>query len=180
MSDPYISEIRLMSFNFPPSGWALCNGQILSIQQNQALFALIGTTYGGDGVRTFALPNLQGQVPLHFNQTYPLGAAGGEVAHNLSTNEIAAHPHTLLAVAAAAPTAPVMPPGPTAAIAEPVAAQAHGATAPVLIYATGSSNTQMAANAVTPSAGGQAHPNQQPFLVMNYCIALEGLFPSRN
>src|SRR5579872_3361682 len=95
MTTPYLSEIRLMAFNFAPKGWALCNGQLLAIQQNTALFSLLGTVYGGDGIRTFALPNLQGRVPLHTGQNYTLGQAAGEVAHTLITGEMAQHVHTL-------------------------------------------------------------------------------------
>src|SRR5512142_724196 len=93
MSEPFLSEIKIVSFNFPPKGWALCNGQLLPINQNQALFALLGTTYGGDGRVNFALPNLQGRVPLHFGSGFTLGENGGEVAHTLNSSEMPAHTH---------------------------------------------------------------------------------------
>src|ERR1700752_1272097 len=102
MSTPYVSEIRIMSFNFPPKGWALCNGQTLAISTNTALFSLIGTTYGGDGVRTFKLPNLQGQVPMHLGNGFVLGQVSGEPTHTLNVNEMPAHSHLMTATAATA------------------------------------------------------------------------------
>lgn len=183
MSTAYVSEIRLMAFNFPPRGWALCNGQLMAIQQNQTLFTLIGTTYGGDGIRTFALPNLQGRSPLHFgtdtanNVGYTLGQAGGEATHTLVLAEMAAHGHMLRAVDATATTGQ---PGNTVALAQGLAKQGATQTTPANLYGAGAADITMAGNAIAPGGGGQGHPNQQPYLTLNFCIALTGMFPRRS
>jgi microcystin-dependent protein len=177
MGIPYISEIRLMSFTFAPRGWALCNGQTMAIQQNQALFSLLGTTYGGDGIRTFQLPNLQGRTPLHFGNSFSLGQAAGESTHTLSYAEMPAHSHALKAYAGTATSGGIGDqPGPSVVLAE---AFVFGETLAVPGFATGSPNFTLAAGAIGPT-GGQPHPNMQPYLVLNYCIALEGIYPSRN
>lgn len=167
MAEPFLSEIRIMSFSFAPKGWALCNGQLLPINQNQALFSLLGTTYGGDGMVNFALPNLQGRAPLHFGGGHTLGERGGEQAHTLSISEIPTHTHTLNASSADG-TQPI-PSG--AALAR--AAPANPYLAPTNLGAMG-------AGSVTNVGGSQAHQNMQPFLVLNFCIALQGIFPSQN
>jgi microcystin-dependent protein len=184
MGNPYVSEIRIMSFGFAPQGWALCNGQILPIQQNQALFSLIGTNFGGDGVRTFALPNLQGRAPLHmgsdhFGNIYNLGETGGEASHTLTLNETPAHTHALNASTGPADSPPPagVQPGPTVTLAQ--AAAAGGATPAVSIYSTASANTTLSASAISQT-GGQPHENRQPFLTLSFCIALQGIFPSRS
>jgi microcystin-dependent protein len=179
----YLSEIRLMSFTYPPNGWALCNGQLLAVGSNQALFSLIGTTYGGDGRTTFALPNLQGRTPLHMGASrggqYRIGESAGEAAHILTADEVAPHAHTLRAHDAPSEhTAGDIPPGPTVVLAQALAA-VSGGTTPVSIYGAGNPNLVMAPNAIGPSPG-QPHPNQQPLLVLSYCIALTGIFPSRS
>lgn len=180
MSLQYLSEIRIMPFEFAPSGWALCNGQTMQIRQNSALFSLIGTTYGGDGVQTFQLPNLQGRVPLHFSGNYPLGRPGGEASHTLTMAEMSGHTHTLRAKAIDADdTAAGVLPSPTVTLAQAFATLGGGVKTPVSIYGTGSPDLKMAANALA-NAGGQPHPNQQPYLVLNFCIALAGIFPPRN
>jgi microcystin-dependent protein len=179
MSLPYISEIRIMSFNYAPNGWALCNGQTMQIRQYQALFSLIGTTYGGDGIQTFQLPNLQGRVPLHFSGNYRLGSLGGEASHTLTMAEMSGHTHTLRAKAMAADdTAAGVLPSPAVTLAQAFATQAGGVKTPVSNYGTGSPTLTMAPNALA-NTGGQPHPNQQPYLVLNFCIALVGIFPSR-
>jgi microcystin-dependent protein len=165
MATPYLSEIKLVSFNFPPKGWALCNGQILSIAQNQALFSLLGTTYGGDGRVNFALPNLQARAPIHMGNQFVIGETGGEADHTLTVSEMPAHAHQAQAVSTVANSG--SPAG---------AAWADSATDP---YAA-SANGAMAANAVLPAGGSQPHENMPPFLVLNYIIALTGIFPSRN
>jgi len=180
---PYLSEIRMMSFAFAPTGWALCNGQTLPVAQNQALFSLLGTTYGGDGRSNFMLPNLNGRVPLHFGaaqgQVYQLGAPGGEAAHTLSIAETAPHTHTLRAKAAAADKdAAGKTPGPTVVLAQAEAAE-QGTTTSVAIYGLSGSNLAFGPTAIGNNAGGAAHPNQQPYLVLNFCIALTGIYPSR-
>jgi microcystin-dependent protein len=167
MSEPFLAEIRIMSFHFAPKGWALCNGQLLPINQNQALFALLGTNYGGDGRVNFALPNLQGRTPIHVSPNHAVGQAGGEQFHTLAANEMPAHKHGLMALTS------------NAAVGSPAGnlpAHAHDEC-----FAAAAEATAVAApNAVANSGGSQAHENRQPFLTLNFCIALQGIFPSRN
>ena len=181
MSEPYISEIRMMAFNYAPRGWALCNGQTLAIQQNQALFSLIGTTYGGNGVQTFQLPNLQGRIPLHMGPSYVQGQTSGEVTHTLTVPEMPNHTHLVAAKNAQADLDSTgVTPGPTV-----VLAQGAASTTPVKdvqIYGTLPINSggNFAPGAISMTGGNQPHPNQQPYLVVNFCISLQGIFPSRN
>jgi len=167
MAEPFLAEIRIMSFGFAPQGWAMCNGQLLPINQNQALFSLLGTTYGGNGQTTFGLPDLRGQTPIHFGQ-HVLGEKGGEQAHTLSISELSTHVHTLSGTSTAASQ-----PVPTGALLATSAA-----TDP--IYGSASSLVAMSASALANVGGSQAHQNMQPFLTLNFCIALIGIFPSRN
>ena len=164
-TEPFLGEIRMFSFNFPPKGWALCNGQLLAINQNQALFAILGTTYGGNGVSTFALPNLQGAVGVHIGNGVTLGQVGGSQAVTLASNQIS-HSHTVSASATANSY--------TAAGNFPASAPAgqnlYGATA----------NAAMNPAVITQAGGSQPHNNMQPYLVVIYCIALQGIFPTRN
>jgi len=165
MAEPFLAEIRIMSFNFPPKGWAMCNGQLLPINQNQALFSLLGTTYGGDGRVNFALPNLQGNTPMHVGNGHTLGEKGGEQNHTLAIAELPAHTHALNASNAPANTN--VPTG------------AYVAT--VNNAYTAAANLAALSPASMANAGGsQAHLNTQPFLVLNFCIALQGIFPSQN
>jgi microcystin-dependent protein len=169
MSSPYLSEIRLVAFSFPPKGWALCNGQILSIQQNSALFALLGTTFGGNGVQTFALPNLQGRAALcqgtGGGSSYVMGEVGGEVNVTLNTQQIPLHTHQVQGTSATANLKP--------------AAGNVSAVSSDNPFAT-TSNATMSPNALSNAGGSQPHSNMPPYLVMNYIIALAGIFPSRN
>ena len=172
MAEPFLAEIRIFSFNFAPKGWALCNGQFLPINQNQALFALLGTTYGGNGQTTFALPNLQGRVPNHVGSGLIQGQTGGEVAHTLNINELPQHTHGLnqnLAVGGANTNATQ---GTPAGNFWANTGKAH--------YSTSPPNAAMHPSAVTSVGGSQAHINMQPFLALNFCIALQGIFPSQN
>jgi microcystin-dependent protein len=166
MSDPFLSEIKIMSFGFPPKGWAFCNGQLLPINQNQALFSLLGTTYGGDGRVNFGLPNLQGRVPMHMGNGHTLGERGGEQGHTLSISEIPTHTHAALAANVPAST---NVPAPGAMLAQSSASQLYGSGNPVA----------MAPNTLANVGGSQAHLNMQPFLTLNFSIALQGIFPSQ-
>jgi microcystin-dependent protein len=171
MSDPFLAEIRMVSFNFPPKGWAFCNGQVLPINQNQALFSLLGTTYGGDGRTTFALPNLQGRLPLHTGTlraggNFVLGQRAGEEAHTLIVSEMPAHTHP--AVASSNPADQTSPANNYWAVS-----QSYTAYAP-------SPNETMAPNAVGLAGGSQPVPNLSPYLVLNFVIAIVGIYPSRD
>jgi microcystin-dependent protein len=166
--DPYIGEIAIVAFNFAPRGWALCNGQVLPISQNTALFSLLGSTYGGNGQSTFALPNLQDRFALHVSPTYPLGSAGGEAAHTLTPGEMPAHTHGLVADSN---------PGTSAAPAGLfVARNAAGVPA----FGAGTSSVVMHPGAVGAAGGGQAHNNLPPFLSLSFIIALQGVYPSQS
>ena len=183
MSSPYLSEIRIMAFSFAPKGWALCNGQTMSIQQNAALFALLGTTYGGNGVQTFQLPNLQGRVPLHIGPGYVEGQTAGEANHTLVVNEMPAHIHFLRADSTTSATSNTNTPAPAGG---KVLGQSTGTGGSpptpfgVNIYSTGAPNGQLAPQSLSGGGGSQPHENEQPYLVLNFCIALTGIFPSRN
>jgi microcystin-dependent protein len=175
VGSPYLSEIRIMSFNFAPRGWAQCNGQLLPINQNQALFSLLGTAYGGDGRSNFGLPNLQGRVPIHMGGGFSLAQQAGEIAHTLNIQEMASHNHLM---AATASTATEQIPTSNLYLAQ---AQSQATNKPdVYIYGTGGTGPQLASATIGQNGGGGAHPNQQPYLVLNICIALQGVFPSRS
>ncbi|HXU03435.1 MAG TPA: tail fiber protein [Polyangia bacterium] len=167
MAEPFLSEIRIMSFSFAPKGWALCNGQLLPINQNQALFSLLGTTYGGDGRVNFALPNLQGRAPIHFGDGHTLGERSGEQAHTLSLAESPTHFHSVAASSNA-----------TGGVATPNGNFLGGANNAYAAQNAGSL-TALQPGTVTNIGGSQAHLNMQPFLVLNFCIALQGIFPSQ-
>ncbi len=170
MSTPFLSEIKIVSFGFAPKGWALCNGQLLPINQNQALFSLLGTTYGGDGRVNFGLPNLQGRTAMSMGAGHTLGERGGEEAHTVNTSEMPAHLHQANADAKAGNNQTSNPNG------------AYPAnTGGTKMYSAGSNNmVPMFAQMVSNVGGSQAHENRQPFLTLNFCIALQGIFPSQN
>lgn len=165
MAEPFLSEIRLMSFAFPPKGWALCNGQLLPINQNQALFALLGTTFGGDGRVNFGLPDFRGRTPIHVGNGHTLGERAGEPAHTLSIAELPTHLHT--ARASSADGSQVVPGGALLARA-----------APANPYVTSGNLAAMNTGSVANAGGSQAHQNMQPYLTVSFCIALQGIFPS--
>jgi len=168
MSEPFLGEIRIFGFDFPPRGWAFCDGQILPINQNQSLYSLLGTTYGGDGRTSFALPDLRGRVPIHFGNGHALGQRAGEEQHFLSEVELPAHMHpTQCANASGTSKSPV---------GNFPAVESNGVIA---VYAT-TSNSTLNSAAVTNQGGNQGHENMQPFLAIRFAIALQGLFPSRN
>ena len=170
MSEPFLAEIKIFGFNFPPRSWAQCDGQILPINQNQSLYSLLGTTYGGDGRTTFALPDLRGRVPIHFSSSHSLGQKSGEERHTLALNEIPAHTHVLNGTDG------------TPATASPAAARlarGGGGRAATVPYGPANNLTPLAGAAVA-TTGGQGHENMQPYTALNFCIAIQGLFPSRN
>lgn len=167
MAEPFLSEIRIASFNFAPKGWALANGQLLPINQNQGLFSLLGTTFGGDGRVNFGLPDLRGRTPIHVGNGHTLGERGGEQAHTLSIAEIPTHVHTFNATSAVAGTG-----GPGGNML----AQSSGQ----FLYGAASNLVAMAPNAIANVGGSQAHQNMQPFLALTFMIALQGIFPSPN
>jgi microcystin-dependent protein len=164
MAEPFLSEIRMMSFVFAPKGWALCNGQLLPINQNQALFSLLGTTYGGDGRVNFALPDLRGRAPIHMGSGHTLGERGGEQAHTLSISELPTHTHVFQASQSNAD--------------QPAPANNMFGTSNNM-YAGASALVALNAGTITNVGGSQAHLNMQPFLTLSFCIALQGIFPSQ-
>jgi microcystin-dependent protein len=164
MAEPFLSEIRIMSFGFAPKGWALCNGQLLPINQNQALFSLLGTTFGGNGQTTFALPDLRERVPIHVGSGHTIGERGGEQAHTLSIAEMPTHTHTVKASTQL---------GDQTVPAGNFLARSH-----YNLYGNPANLTALAPATVANVGGSQAHLNMQPFLVLNFCIALQGIFPS--
>lgn len=177
MSDQFVAEIRIFGFNFPPTGWALCNGQLMPISQNTALFSLLGTTYGGDGISTFGLPNLQGSAPLQQGQgpglsNYALGEFGGETAVSLLTSQMPVHNHTTGCQSGAGT---LTSPGGAIWASAKVGKQAENRYS-----AAPGAGPVMAANAITSAGGGLPHNNMPPYLVMNFCIALQGIFPPRS
>ncbi len=176
MSDPFLGEIRIFGFNFAPAGWAFCNGQIMPITQNTALFALLGTTYGGNGTANFALPDLRGRIPIHQGtgsglSSYDLGQTGGSQTVTLTTAQMPEHNHALNATTAAADTADP---------ANEVLANANYGGDFVNEYAAGPGTTAMHSSSIGNSGGTTPVSVLQPFLVLNFCIALQGIFPSRN
>ena len=166
MAEPYLAEIRVFSFSFAPKGWAFCNGQLLPINQNVALFSLLGTNYGGNGATNFALPNLQGCIPIHVGNGHILGESAGETTHTLTVGEVPAHGHTLLASSADADSG-----DPTGN---------YPAHTDVDAYAAPGTPALLNGQSIGTQGGSQPHANMQPFLTLNFCIALQGIFPSQN
>ena len=163
MSEPFLAEIKIISWNYPPKGWAFCNGQLLQINQNQALFSILGVTYGGNGQTTFALPNLTGRSPIHFGNGFTLGETSGETAHTLNLSELPEHNHFLQGTAVNGDT-----PIPT------TLANANN------LYSTAAPNVTLTPGSIGNTGGSQPHDNMSPYLVLNFVIALQGIFPSRN
>ena len=172
MSEPFLSEIRIFSFAFAPKGWAACNGQFLPINQNQALFSLLGTVYGGNGQTTFALPNLRGRAPLHEGNRHTLGEAAGSTAVTINIQQLPTHTHLLgnnMAVVDANQNATLGVPSGN-----------NWANTGKTHWSTNAANAAMNPQAVTNAGGSQPHTNMQPYCVLNFCIALQGVFPSPN
>jgi len=166
MSEPFLGEVKIISWNFPPKGWTFCNGQLLPINQNQALFSILGTTYGGDGRVTFALPNLQGRMPVHVVDGIVLGELGGETAHTVNISETPAHNHVPVGSSTLPPTSP----GASGNLWSANNAKPFSSTA----------NVSMNPACILPTGGSQPHENMSPYLVLNFIIALQGIFPSQN
>lgn len=169
--DPFVAEIRIFPFNFAPRGWAWCDGQLLPLSQNTALFSLLGTTYGGNGKSNFALPDLQGRTPMHPGQgpglsLHDLGETGGSETVTLLETEIPSHRHSLMA--ANLNSQSTIPTN-----------NSLGRGNPVKVYSTGAPSTEMGSNSLTPSGGSQPHNNMMPYLTMYFCIALQGVYPPR-
>ena len=171
MSEPFLAEIKIFGFNFAPRGWATCDGQTLPINQNQSLFSLLGTTYGGDGRTTFALPDLRGRAPLHPDGSNPLGNKAGEETHSLSVNEIPSHTHGAQATSATAST--------TDGTGN-LLADTTGARFAITPFGAGTQTETLVPSSVSGGPSGQGHDNMQPYLTLTFGIALQGLFPSRN
>lgn len=169
MSEPFLAEVRIVGFNFAPRGWAFCDGQIMPINQNQSLYSLLGTTYGGDGRTSFALPDMRGRVPIHVGSSngtdHREGQKSGEETHTLSAGEMPNHDHALQATSTNANTA------------NPVGNMLAAANNQ---YRDPSNLTEVNTATIANVGGGQAHENMQPWIAVNFCIALQGLFPSRN
>lgn len=165
MSEPFLAEIRIVGFNFAPRGWAFCDGQIIPINQNQSLYSLLGTTYGGDGRTSFALPDLRGRTPIHVGNSHPQGERGGAETHTLQVSEMPQHPHNVQ-------------------IENADGVNTLGTSLTNSKFETrftdGAANKNMHPSSILSVGGGQAHNNMQPTAVLNFCIALQGLFPSRN
>jgi microcystin-dependent protein len=167
MASPFLAEIRIMSFVFPPKGWSLCNGQLLPINQNQALFSLMGTTYGGDGRVTFGLPNLQGRTPMHMGSGHTLGEVAGQQSVTLTIPQMPTHTHSAIATNVAA------------AAGNPSTARTLSQSNGAPLYAAPSNLVAMASNSIGNIGGSTAHQNMQPFLTLSFCVALQGIFPSQ-
>lgn len=178
MSEPFLGEIKIISWNFAPQGWAFCNGQLLPINQNQALFSILGTTYGGDGMRTFGLPDLQGRTPVHFGNGIVLGQAAGEVAHTLNISETPTHNHVLNCDSTTG-SGNASTPSSTSALGQSSGALHDGTPIQIQMYGTTPAHTMNPA-VIAPTGGSQPHDNMSPYLVLNFVIALQGIFPSQN
>ncbi len=167
MSEPFLAEIKIVSFSFPPKGWAFCHAQFLPINQNQALFALLGTTYGGNGQTTFALPDLRGRAPMHFGSGHTLGESGGSETHTVTMQEMPMHNHYASGTL-------------NTATQQTPAANSYLARGSRPMYGPAQGLVAMAPQGVTNIGGSQPHNNMMPFLVLNFIIALQGIFPSQN
>jgi microcystin-dependent protein len=166
MSEPFYGEIKIISWNFAPKGWAFCNGQLLPINQNQALFSILGTTFGGDGRVNFALPDFRGRVPVHVGSGFVLGQQAGEEAHTITQSEMPAHVHQVQATSDAGTTG-----APAANLLATISTKAYGTV--------GNNLTTLQPGTVTNTGGSQPHQNMQPYLTLNFIISLGGIFPSR-
>jgi len=185
MSEPFLGQVEVFAFNFPPKGWTTCSGQLLSISQNTALFSLLGTTYGGNGQTTFGLPDLRGRVAIGWGQgnglsNYDLGQVGGEEAHTVIISEMAAHSHSLMVNSTTAATNNTNTPSTSVVLGQTTGVPAQGAPFNLFLYASGSPGNTLDTHSIGIGGGSQPHNNIMPYLTVNFCIALIGIFPSRN
>lgn len=177
MSTPFLSQIEIFSFNFAPKGWALCNGQLLPINQNQALFSLLGTTYGGDGRVNFALPDLRSRAPIHMGAGFTLGERGGEEAHTIISSETPVHNHAIMTDATN--PASTGTPATNTVLSQSLGKSSAGPTFTVALYGTANPGAVLDPHTITNTGGSQAHTNLMPYLCLNMSIALQGIFPSQ-
>jgi microcystin-dependent protein len=175
---PFQAQIEIFSFNFAPRGWALCNGQLLPINQNQALFSLLGTTYGGDGRTTFGLPDLRSRVPIHMGAGYTLGERGGEENHTVNLSEMPVHLHTVNTDATGAPSQ--SQPAANNVLSKSIGAASGGGSFGVGIYGTTAASGSLDSRTIGNSGGSQPHNNLMPYLCVSMCIALQGIYPTQN
>jgi microcystin-dependent protein len=177
MTTPFLGQIEIFAFNFPPKGWAQCNGQLLAINQNQALFSLLGVQFGGDGRTTFALPDMRGRIPISQGQNV-IGQPGGEEFHTLSLSEMPSHNHLVNVDSSAGATSKAATP--STVLGPSSGTSSTGQQLAINAYGTGGPATALDSRAISNVGGSQAHENRQPFLALNFCMALTGNFPSRN
>jgi microcystin-dependent protein len=180
MGTPFMGEIKIISWNFAPKGWAFCNGAQLPINQNQALFSLLGTMYGGNGQTTFALPNFQGRVPMHVGSGFIQGQVGGQTSHTLTLSELPSHLHTVGVDSTTDPKTNTGVATTNSVFGQSVGTPATGASFVMNMYGSGNPGGALAPQVIGATGGSQAHENMQPYLVLNFVIALQGVFPSRN
>ena len=180
MGTPFLSEIKIISWNFAPKGWTFCNGQLLPINQNQALFSLLGTTFGGDGRVTFGLPNLQGRIPIHTGAGHTLGELGGEYAHTLNISELPAHLHNINVDSATAAGSNQNVGASNTVLGQSTGVPTQGSPFQVNMYSANPPTVTQAPQSISNVGGSQPHENKQPFLTLNFVIALQGVFPSQN
>ncbi|MGH7486265.1 MAG: phage tail protein [bacterium] len=178
MSTPFMAQIEIFSFNFAPRGWALCNGQLLPINQNQALFSLLGTTFGGDGRVNFALPDLRSRVPIGVGNGFVIGERRGEEAHTIISSETPVHNHSLMTDATGTPSQ--AQPASNTVLSKSIGASSSGPSFPVGLYGNASPGAILDPRSITNTGGSQPHANLMPYLCLNMSIALQGIFPSQN
>jgi microcystin-dependent protein len=182
MSTPFLAQIEIFSFNFAPKGWAVCNGQLLPINQNQALFSLLGTTFGGDGRVNFALPDMRSRIPISMGRENVIGTRAGEESHTVTISEMPAHAHIMMADGTTQSSSNTSSPGSsgTTLLGNSGGTQSPGAPFTISIYSNQAPNNTLAPGVISNAGGSQPHTNIQPYLTLNFCIALQGIFPSRN
>jgi microcystin-dependent protein len=180
MSTPFMGQIEIFSFNFAPKGWTLCNGQLLPINQNQALFSLLGTMYGGNGQTTFGLPDLRSRIPVSMGPQNTIGTAAGTESVTLNISTMPTHNHMVNVDASTAATSNAVTPATNEVLGQTAGQLKDGTPLSINMYATGAGGTTLDPRTISNTGGSQAHSNIQPYLTLNFCLALQGIFPSRN